>query len=76
MPVGIGNWRRRVISGRSPPTCRVADDVDYFRSRPSARNLIRRFRQPRFWIVSVLPTIRELSRGGSNRNGWCGHLYR
>jgi hypothetical protein len=27
-------------------------------------------------VVEGLPTIRELSRGGSNGNAECGHFYR
>ena len=26
-------------------------------------------------ITSCLPTLRELSRGGSNQNAECGHIY-
>jgi hypothetical protein len=31
--------------------------------------------EPRFWIASGLPTIRELSPSGPNRNADCGHVY-
>ena len=31
--------------------------------------------EARFWIVSGLATIRELSRGGLNRNAAHGHIH-
>ncbi len=44
-------------------------------ARRFGKNLI--FRRPRtsFWIGSGLPTIQELSRGGSNRNAQYSHFY-
>jgi len=42
----------------------------------SGRSLHIDLLQARFWITSGWPTIRESSRGGSNRRAECASFYR